>query len=286
MSTAMRVRALVPIFGSNRMLAGHVAAALQGYSWVGIPFVGGFSEVPLIAARTVLCNDLHRHIINLARVVRDNRLRAQMIRSLQRRVFHPDELEAAQERCAARQPGNEPDLELATDYFVCCWMGRSGKAGLVDEFNGRPATRWTSDGGDSAVRYRSALRSLASWGKTLQRCTFETMDGFEFLARCEDRRSHAIYADPPFVGAGRRYRHNPGQTDADEVAWHTRLRDCLERFEKAGVVCRFYDHPLIQQLYNRGRWEWKPLVGRKQTNQNAAEVLLTNGRLVSGGLFD
>ena len=59
---------------------------------VGIPFAGSMSEVPHIKARTILVSDKHRHVINLARVTRDDALRAQLIRGLRRQLFHPDEL--------------------------------------------------------------------------------------------------------------------------------------------------------------------------------------------------
>jgi hypothetical protein len=155
-------------------------------------------------------------------------------------------------------------------------VGRSGKAGIADEFNGRPSVRWKSDGGDSAVRYWSALRSIVHWGRIFRRCTFETMDAFDFLARCEDSDGHGIYADPPFPEAGRRYVHNAGQTVTEEVGWHVRLRDALARFARARVVCRFYDHPLVRHLYPAGRWHWRELVGRTQANGEAPEVLISN----------
>lgn len=245
------------------------------------------TEIPAIGARTLLVNDLHRHVINLARVVRDDTLRPRLIRGLRRKLFHPDELSAAQALCREAEPGEAPDLALAEAYFVCSWMGRSSKAGIDDEFNGGPALRWNASGGDSAVRYWSALRSLSAWVATLRRCTFETTDAFDFLVRCEDRRGHGVYADPPFPGAGRRYRHNAGQTDAEERDWHARLRDALARFEHTRVLCRFYDVPFIRELYPEGRWAWQHLQGRTQANATAAEVLLVNGAAASAqaGLF-
>jgi hypothetical protein len=272
------ITTLAPWFGGNRLLAPQVGRALLGCHWVGIPFAGGMAEVRHIRARTLLVNDLHRHVINLARVVRSDALRPQLVRRLRRKLFHPDELADSQAYCRATEPTDPAaDLDCATAYFVCCWMGRSAKAGITDQFNGRPAIRWRADGGDSVVRYTSALRSLASWGKTFRRCQFETVDAFDFLARCEDRSDNGIYADPPFPQLGRRYKHNAGQTDAEETAWHARLRDALARFRKTLVVCRFYDAPLIRELYPPGPWLWRPLVGRKQTNQLAeAEVLVMN----------
>lgn len=42
------------------------------------------------------------------------------------------------------------------------------------------------------------------------------------------------------------------------------------------VVCRWYDTPLIRELYPEGPWSWHRLVGRKQTNAPGPEVLLTS----------
>src|SRR5581483_2099678 len=69
----VKITCLAPWYGSNRMLAAHVGKALDGCSWVGLPFCGGMSEVPHIKARTIVCNDRHRAILNLAAVVRDDR---------------------------------------------------------------------------------------------------------------------------------------------------------------------------------------------------------------------
>ena len=278
----MRVSALAGWFGAGRTIAENVGAALAGCSWVGIPFAGSMSEVPYIGARTILCNDKHRHVINLARVIQSDRLRPQLIRSASEILFHPDELAEAQEFCKGHEPGDEPDLACAVNYFVCCWIGRRAKAGLIDEFNGRPSVRWKSDGGNSSVRYWSALRSLAAWRKPLAKCTFETMDALDFLDRCEDIAGCGIYIDSPFPGAGRRYRHNAGQTDAEERTWHERLRDSLERFKKTRIVARFYEHPLIRELYGMrpgySEWEWLTFTGRKQTNDEAQELLLVRNR--------
>jgi hypothetical protein len=63
---------------------------------------------------------------------------------------------------------------------------------------------------------------------------------------------------------------------------HRRLAHRLAEFRRAMVVCRFYRHPLIEELYPAGLWQWHEFTGRKQSNGDAPEVLLTNdakGRL-------
>lgn len=137
------------------------------------------------------------------------------------------------------------------------------------------------------------VRAIAPWfgsnrmgaaavGRLLEGCRWV---GIPFAgSMSEDREGHGLYCDPPFPGVGRRYVYNAGQTDIEERAWHTRLRDALEAFVNLRVVCRFYDHPMIRDLYADSRWHWHIGSGRKQTNEDAPEVLLVNQQ-VAGELF-
>jgi site-specific DNA-adenine methylase len=272
----MKTKAIAHWFGSNRMLAEHVGHSLAGCRWVGVPFAGGMSELVAIKARTIVVNDLHRHVINLARVVKDHGLRRQLKRELDDTLFHDEELSDAQRLCRHVEPieGSQPNVALAVAYFKAVWMNRANKAGIDDEFNGKLCVRWNASGGDSAIRFRSAVKSLSAWREIMRRCTFTCRDAFEWLPEVKDEHGHGLYCDPPFPVAGRRYRHNAGKTDADETAWHKRLRDALGLFTKTLVVCRFYDHPLIRELY--GDWTWKELKGRDQANNAKPEVLVTN----------
>lgn len=281
----MAITTLAPWFGGNRMIAPRVGELLDGCNWVGVPFCGGMAELPHITARTIVANDRHRHVINLARVARDDTLRGQMVRRLRRVLFHPDELVKAQTYCKGHEPGDVPDHECAYHYFLSCWLGRSGKAGIDDEFNGRPSVRWKADGGDSMVRFQSAIRGLGTFARTARRCTFETMDAFDFLARCEDLKGHGLYCDPPFPGPGNRYLFNCGQTAAEQRDWHFKLAAYVERFQAARVVMRFYDHELVRELYSKDLWTWHHLKGRTQANTTAPEVLLVNRQEEPPDLF-
>lgn len=280
MNSGMKVTALAPWFGSNRMLAERVGQELEGCAWVGVPFAGGMCELAHIRARTLAVNDKHRHVMNLAtRVAYDA---SGLARQLARMPFHPDALLEAQEFCRLVEANGFQDtdsFEWAKYYFVCCWMGRSHKSGINDEFNGGLSIRWNANGGDSAVRYRSAVKSLAAWQRVMRRCTFTTMDCFDFLDRCEDSGTHGIYCDPPFPGPGDRYKHRFSESE------QRRLAKRLAQFRIARVVCRFYDHPLIREIYQEPKWTWRNLNGRTQANTEAPEVLIVsrsqNGRLFS-----
>lgn len=270
------ISTLVPWFGSNRTLAENVGRALAGCSWVGIPFAGGMCEVLHIAAPSIVVNDLHRHVINLARVVASDNLRPKLMERVKGNAFHPDELvrcqEAASEIEATWDEYGEPQppcVGAAEFYFVLQWMGRSGKAGTDSEFKGGLPIRWNANGGDSNTRYRSAIAALGEFGKALQRCNFSTLDCFDFLLNCKDMPKHGIYCDPPFPEVGGEYRHK-----FDEAA-HGRLSRVLAAYTQARVVCRFYDHPVIRALYREvDGWTWNHFDGRDQANQTKPEVLI------------
>lgn len=268
----MSVSSLAPWYGSNRMLAKHVGEKLRGCGWVGVPCGGGLSELQHIQARTVVVGDLHRHIINLARVAADPVLSPQLYRHLRDLLFHPDTLSAAQQACVAIEaiPCVDPDpLSWAINYFVCCWMSRSGTAGTKSEFKSGIATRWNAAGGDSAVRFRSATRFLVDWRRIARRCTFECLDIFDFLKKVKDEADSALYIDLPFPGPGDQYKH-PFDDKKQRLA-----AKALTDFQRCRVVCRFYDVPLIRELYPESDWSWFLLSGgRKQTNDAAPEVLI------------
>jgi hypothetical protein len=280
----MTTTALFSYYGANRILARHVGRELHGRPFVLIPFAGGFSEVPHIGARSLLVADRHVHLTNCARVAADPVLGPQMYRRLRRLPFSMDVLEAAQARCRLRdaaQKGGLFDaaaavdsfaaLEWAIDYYVASWMGRGGRAGTKGEFAGGISYRMDAGGGDSATRFRSAVLSLPAWRRTLSRCTILTTDGFDLLEKCGDRDDAGVYCDPPFPAGGDPYKHTFNPAD------HERLARVLHRFERARVVLRYYDHPIVRALYPRGRWTWVERIGRKATNGSAPEVLLING---------
>lgn len=270
--------AIAPWFGSNRMLAPIVGEEVGSRAWCGVPFAGGMSELRCIKSRTIHVNDKHRLVINMARVMADAMYGPKLYRELRRQGFHPDTLDVARKYCQTfgPSPADEElsivDYCLARNYFICCWMGRSAKAGTRDEFKGKLPVRYTISGGDSAVRYQSATSSIVAWRRILRRCTFATDDVFDFVEEVKDEDWVAVYADQPFPDAGQPYKH--GFTERE-------TRDLAERwtyFKNARIVCRFYDHPLVRELYPEDRWTWRFLDGgRTQANKKPPEVLLING---------
>lgn len=284
----LHVSALASWFGSNRLLAKHVGEQLRGCAWVGVGFAGGMCELAHIDARSLLVNDAHAHVINLARVTSHPVLGPKLYRRLRRTIYHPDILKYAQEKCLACERamgqadlfGKPPMLEDVMDwaycYFICAWMGRHGTAGTPAEFTGSIAMRYNANGGDNATHFHNMVKSLVAWRRILGRANFTMLDVFDFIETCcKDKLCHGLYFDPPFPGPGDAYTHK-----FDEAA-HRRLAKRLDQFVLTKVVCRFYDHPLVREIYPEGRWSWLRLVGRKQTNDSAPEVLLVNAPAVA-----
>lgn len=283
MST-MHVNTLAPWYGSNRTSRMTAGVQLGKLIWCGVPCVGGAPELPGIDTRTGLAADLHRHIINLSRVVSDSGLNAQLMARLDNVLFHPDELAGAQRRCIARERRCEgglfgtvaardekPDVEWAADYFMCAWMGRGGHAGKKTEFTQNLSVRWTASGGDSAVRFRNARASLPAWNEALKCWQFNLCDIFDFLMDVVDRPGHGLFIDVPWPDAGDEYAF------PFTLKQHLRLAKILAEYKHVRIVIRYGDHPQIREIYSGSHWNLLFNTTRTQQNTDCEEVLILNG---------
>ncbi len=158
----MKVKTLAPWFGSDRSKAESLGRMFDGCAFVMIPFGGGFSIVPHLRARTIVCNDKHRHIINLARMISNPHQRARLQTRLHAVLFHPQQLADSQRFCSDVESGDivpEPEV-WAFHYFVCAWMARSASAGTKKEFEASYSIRYDAGGGDSVLRFRNAADAI------------------------------------------------------------------------------------------------------------------------------
>ena len=268
----MSVTAPLLYYGSNRHNAEVPGQLLDRCDHVSVVFAGGMSECMHIRARSLVVNDAHRHVINFARTAADEELGPQLERRLQEIIHHPDELRDAQDYCRLLDlPGRaECDpLEWAEAYFICCWMARHETAGTKREFDAGFSVRWNANGGDSATHFRSGVAFLSEFRKSMLRTNFVCMDFREFLQHVKDETQCGIYADPPFAGPGRKYKHTMNDGD------HHDLANDLNRREHNTIVCRFYAHPLVDGLYPESKgWNRVTVQGRKQTNEKVEEIWL------------
>lgn len=240
-------------------------------------------EVPYLQARSIVVNDKHLHIVNCARACRD--FVDAMVQYLDRTVFHPEELQRAQQYCRDIHLGdyvsdediknevkslNQCHFGAAVRYFITQWMGRSGNGSTSREFSGNVSTRWNANGGDSNKRFRSATEALEDFSREFQRCSFTCLDFRQFLSHVSDTPETGLYCDAPWPDAGDEYLH--AFTDQDQ----NELWGALSRFQNARIVMRFGEHPKIRSLYQeRDGWEWREALGRTQGNNKQSEWFIT-----------
>jgi len=278
-----KVSAIAQWHGSCRASSERIGSKLGDIVWCGVPFAGGMPELPYIRTRTGIANDLHRHLINLAKVIRTRP--SDLIERLNAMVFHPDELAAAQAICKTKEhqhkgdlfgmgeikitPTHTPDIDWAVAYFVAAWMTRGGNAGTKKEFASGLSVRFSGGGGGSAVRFRSAIDSILGWSRVLDRWEFSTLDVFEFLDKVEDSPKVGLYLDPPWPTLGKNYAH--GVDDG----FHKRLHDRLADFRSVRIVIRYGVHPIIDRLYKNKSWTRDESTTRNSGNNEVAEVILS-----------
>ena len=263
---AKSITALAPWFGSNRTNAAIPAEYLDGCNWIGVPFAGGMCEVPHFKAATLVINDLHKNLINLAKCVRDKLDLEQLKCQLNNTIFHPLELKASQEYLKHRT--NPSGYRDAAYYFISIWMGRGGNAGTNDELSGNLPVRWNGNGGDSCKRFRSAVESLDKWHEVFQRANFTVMDAFKFLDQAKDLPNNGLYCDPPWPDAGAEYTFGFTEQDQEKLARR------LLQFESCKIVVRLNDHQLTRRLYSEADWNWRHVESRNQANNEVREVYL------------
>lgn len=274
----MKIKALAPWFGGKRTMAPDIVAELGPHGVYWEPFCGSMAVLfakPACSSETV--NDLHGHLTTLARVVASDQAAPVLYDRLQRTLFCEAHFREVRARLADHQCVD--DVDVAYCFFVECWMGRNGVAGTRDS-NTAFCVRYTSNGGDPVVRFRSAVDSIPSWHQRLSGVCVISRDGFEVVSRIEDKAGTVIYVDPPYIRKGAKYRH-----DFEGAEDHKRLAKLLERFNQTRVVVSYYDEPELEELYagwtKRRITATKAMVNQGMRSKSGAviapEVLFING---------
>ncbi len=288
-----KITAIAPWFGSKRTMASMIVDVLGGHKAYWEPFCGSmavlFAKEP---SQQETVNDLHGHLINLARVLADPEQGERLYARAARTLCSID-LYYQSAKWLDALPDDEvlSNPEAAYHYLVISWMGRNGISGCVRK-KWQPAKRFTPGGGSSSTRWRSAVESIPDWHERLRNPHILNEDAFGLIEKIADVEGVAIYADPPYMRATRgsggnsRYLHDFNERAEPLFNYgddHERLREALGRFQQARVVVSYYDHPRIRQLYDG----WRVIKCTRQKNlhvQNrrgqgqcdAPEILLVN----------
>ncbi len=290
----MQIKAIAPWFGSKRTLAPRVIELLGRHRVYWEPFCGSMAVLlakPPATYESV--NDLHADLINLARVLQNERTGQELYARASRTLFHEDLLPLAKQHLLECEIDPAvPNTDRAYWYLVFSWMSLNGVSGTPLNHTGTFAVRYSANGGNGAIRWRSTVASMPWWHERLVGVQILHRDAFAILEQIDDAAGTAIYIDPPYVTKGAKYVHDFRAAD------HQRLADLLDRFHQARVVVSYYDHPSLEPMYAAPRWTWvrcsvaKSMVngGRRDSGGrvDAPEVLIVNHAVSDsqGGLFD
>jgi DNA adenine methylase len=269
---------LVPWFGAKRTLGPIIVRHLGPHRAYWELFCGSCAVLFAKDQATMeTVNDLHGDLINLARVIRDEELAPRLYWRLRRTLPAEKLFREAQAIIRTDPPPAEPSVDRAGHYLYASWIGLSGVAGTPNK-NTSFARRFSSKGGNVAVRFLNAVESLPWWHERLRGVTVLNGCGLELAEKIEDREGTVIYADPPYLVKGAKYVHD--FTPAD----HERLAAALCRLKATRVVVSYYAHPELERLYpgwtvvNIATAKALVLCGhRPEGRVEAPEVLLING---------
>jgi DNA adenine methylase len=282
----MDAAGLAPWYGAKRTMGPLIAREMGEHGGYCEPFCG--SMAVLFAKRPAsmeIANDLHRDLVNLARVVASPRWTELLGRSERTLMAAELYLEAkaviggapCETAPSVREVG-DAHLERAYWFLVFSWQGRNGVSGTALH-NQHLARRFTLGGGHGPTRWRAVSQSLPLWHERLRQVTIEQLDAFDLVGRLEDSSRWVIYADPPYYRKGDKYLHDFTVED------HARLAALLRAKRETRVIVSYYDEPEIRALYE-GWTIVKCPVPKAMVNQGmrdkkggvtAPEILLING---------
>jgi DNA adenine methylase len=264
-------RPVVRYHGGKWRLAPWIVSFFPEHAQYTEAFGGGGSV--LLRKRPVgaeLYNDLDADVVNLFRVLRDERQAEDLQRLLRLTPFAREEFEAAY------LPAADP-VERARRFIVRSAMGRSSAAHNPEQ---RTGFRWKAGRQGTALpvnwgRYPDALRAVV---QRLRLVVIENRDAVEVLRGWDDVAT-LHYVDPPYPHST---RHGENESNAayrfemtDEE--HRELAEVLRSLRGmvilSGYACPLYDADLYRD------WERHECRTIKSTNNGSApatEVLWIN----------
>lgn len=306
MGESRGISGLVPWFGGKRAMA---SAIVEQVCWrdgkpmkpalFAEPFCGSCAvSIAMPQVPVHIVNDLHRDLINLARVLISDR-GDELLDRAKRVLTSGDIFGVAHERCVELErctdvamvtSVEDTQLEWAFVYLVSAWLGKGGVAGTCDRSTKAFASRYGPGGGSPSVRWFTLVRSLAALRRRMANVVVEHQSAFVLLGKLHDHPRVAVYCDPPYISETREhgaYRHEftdaGGPTMFGEPDDHERLADALRRFKHARIVVSYEDHPRLAELYPG--WS-KVEIDRPKNMSNTGssarvrEVLLVNGEVM------
>lgn len=222
-------------------------------------------------------NDMDQDVVNLFRVLRDEKASARLLRHLRLTPFSREEFEETY-----RKPAKDP-VERARRMVVRSYMG-FGSAACTEPWRTGFRAGGVASGAHAVVDWTNYPDCLLAVIERVRGVVIEHQPALEVIQK-HDSRETLHYVDPPYLHSTRQkwqqrnYRHE--MTDAD----HRELARVLRRV-RGGVVLSGYASPLYDQELYRD-WHRVERPGLADGARERTEVIWVNDAawVVTGNLF-
>lgn len=252
---------LMPYIGAKHRLAYRlvdICADTGADTFVDV--FGGSAAVLLAAAgkfKKLIYNDVDGDLVNLFRVIADDRNRTKLLRILRwlppsRKVFNDDANIYVAGGFSFSGCSDPVERARRTLYRHCFAFGGKTRSG------GFSISTGDRDRIKEVSRYRNTLRKIASIGNLFRGVLIENLHYSELLRNHGRHQTFCFFIDPPYHGTEDCYSRTFGTGD------HTFLASQLASLA-APVVCTYYDTPLIRSLYPEPRWTWQGIQATKNS---------------------
>ncbi|MDP9486361.1 MAG: DNA adenine methylase [Actinomycetota bacterium] len=238
--------------GSKWGLARQIVSLMPEHVRYLEPFLGSgaaFFTKPRAAFETV--NDLDGEVFNLFSLLRDERLREQLVEAVEFTAYAEDELLSLRDALATDDP-----VERARRLLVRSWQDFAGLRPHGDSMTFRWAGSGTQTERPAHVWARLPERISAA-ARRLKDAQVLRRDAVEVIEAHRDPRV-LVYADPPYLRSTRTEDYYAHETDD---AFHERLLGALLRHPGpvllSGHASALYEDALAG-------WERTELLGRRQ----------------------
>jgi DNA adenine methylase len=212
---------------------------------------GGSGAVTMYSGfRKRVYNDINGDLVNLFRVMADDKLRPGLLKKLRwtppsRQIYTEDHQIYVSGGLSFKEIDDPVDRARATFYKLrYCFGGKYRNGGFAMSVSGRKQIK-------EIQSYQKVLRDFAAVGAFFRETVIENLDFSELIKRYGDKEGVVLFADPPYPG----YTYYANELNDND---HRLLAEMLE-LAPAPVICTFYDVPLIREIYGGDRWLYEPV---------------------------
>jgi len=259
----------IPYIGGKHRIAKRLAVYLHetGADTL-VDVFGGSGAVVLNAGfEKRVYNEVDGDLVNLFRVVADCTARHLLLQALRwrppsRRIYAEDSEKYIRNRFSFSYLTDRVDRAAATFYRHQFAFGGKVRSG------GLSVSTTDREGIKEIVRYRNTLRRLVAVGEFFRSTFIEELDFTDCISIYGNKSNVVLFIDPPYVSTEWYYSQG-GKFPHYMLA--QQLTEC-----HAAVVCTYYDHPMIRELYPEDLWRWESIQATKNSAFRKGNKTVTN----------